>query len=302
MEQDPQAPEPAAQPPGTAPPDQPPVAGPGAPPPGAPPAQAPKSNKTLIILVVVFLLLCSCCAIAGGGYMIYDDMLQEMVLAPAAPEPAEEPAEATVEEQALEEWLAWEPTTGDFEAVSPTARQQDIAQEAMAQIHPLLTIDEVIVDPGGYDETDDAFYADEYLIVAHMTEYPEVEILEQVYAPSAEGAADGDPTLDFEDFGEGYLLGTLSDGVEYAYPDEDNVLLDGPPDDTQQLLLVAADQWPGGTVAIVFDDADEEGSVWLAITTWEHVRTSWEFEGVLAKYIVEDGEWILDEYEWTLPE
>jgi hypothetical protein len=274
-------------------------------PPYTPSAQPPKSNKALIIiLIVVLLLLCACCAIAGGGYMVYDDILDEMVLAPA--EPVEEPAEPstttelTLEEQAAEEWLAWEPGTGDYATESPTSFQRETADAIMAQLYPSFVLDELRVSPGGVKDSGEGYWADEYLIRAHLAEHPEVEIIELVRAPCEEGVEEGATSMNLDSFSEGSLLGTLENGCQYVYPG-DNVILEGPPEDIRRLLIVVAEQWPGGTVTGVARHNANEDAVVVYITSWEHWHTSSEFEGVSATYVLQDGEWVLDDYEWTRP-
>ena len=274
----------------------------GAPQTAPAPTPPPGSSKTpVIILVLVVLLLCCCCVTASAGIAFYTGLSEAMTPLSGSVEPYDPvPPELTYEEAALNEWYAWEPSVADFAYTPPSVRQRDIAEAIVAELYPGLDLREVYTDPGSYDGERDVEEADLYIFSAHPPDNPEVDIAGFFYAPSEAGEASGEPFRQDTVYEDDEVL-TLYDGMEYIAPRYKLPLRGEITDEVYALLATAAEDWPGGVVAEVY--LSEDGSTaTISVTTWDHYASTSEFEAVEATYVLQDGAWVLDSYEWILPD
>ena len=272
---------------------------------GAPP-QPPKSKKTLIIVLIIVGLLLCCCTTGAGivAFGYFADQESGTVL--------DEPAvidldESTVvdlddtDETPLDEWYSWDPTIGDHFLDPPTPRQQAIAEQVIADLYPDFTLLDAYVDVGGWNEERQMYEMDLYNVHAYLTTDPTVEIARYFWAWTEEGTDSDSYTIE-DTVGEGNTLGTLDDGTGYVYPLSDAAIHDVLSAEIRDLLITVAEKWPAAVIAYVGYVDGDSTEVDVSLTTWDTYYTTEDFEGVRATYSLQDGEWTLDSYEWTLPD
>jgi hypothetical protein len=268
-------------------------------PPGQSTPPTPKSNKTLvIILVLVVLLLCGCCALVGGGLIFYNSLGDsgESGASDATRDPELEAA-------ALAAWTDRDASTGTYDPVAPTARQQALAEEILSDLHPDFQLVELGVLPGRYDPETDGYVADEYVLRAAMIDDPAVEIGLIAHVPSSAAVAAGDPTMDTAGVSEYYAPGTLADGTQYVYNSDHTAHVGGAvPDELKALFFTALEQWPGAVISGVKLGPTPEDGVRVGLMTWDEYRSTADFQGAEVIYIEQDGEWFMDSYEIAEPE
>ena len=280
------------------------------------PAQPPKSKKGLIITLIVVALFLCCCTVGGGILALSyfadqesEDALQELETIVDEVETDLEDLDTESDdmtETPLDEWYAWDPTVGDLESDSPTPWQQAIAEGIVADLYPEFTLLDTYVSTGGWSEDDQTYYMDFYNVRAYLTDDPNVEIGEFFSAWNQEGVEDdalgtAEGTVD-EGEALGVLDSVLEGRVEYIFPLSKTPMHYGMTAEIQELLITVTEEWPGALITYV-DYIDGDGSeVEVSFTTWDHYCTIEYFEGVSATYSLQDGQWLLDSYEWSLSE
>jgi len=290
--------------------DPPPPPPPTATPPGyGTPVQPPKSKKTLIIiLIIVALLLCLCTA--GGSILAIayfadqeaEEALQELetTLDDLEIELDTELDDTTM--TPLDEWYVWSPTVDELKFDSPTPWQQAVAEGIMADLYPEFTLLDTYVSVGGWDEAAETYYMDFYNVRAYLADDSNVMIGEYFWASSRETTED-DELVTAEDLvDEGEAFGVLDDGTEYIFPLSKTSMNYALTAELQELLTTVTEEWPGALITYVEYINGDESMVDISFTTWDHYCTTSDFEGVAATYLLQSGQWLLDSYQWVLPE
>ncbi len=204
------------------------------------------------------------------------------------------------QEDQSSEWASWGFVPTSTSALPPDERQSAIAEELAGKLFPQFVLDEVLIVAGGYDEADDYYTADHYLMRLHLSEEPEVALAYEIWV----GASDwieNDVKWSSENVDETEHLEVLEDGTEYVYDEASFIpLLEGePPADYLDLLSVAATDWPGGVITWTSWYEDDTGD-WAIVypTKWDSFVDDAPFAGFTATYVSEATKgWVLDTWE-----
>ena len=265
--------------------------------------QKPGSNKTLLIVLVVVGLLLLCCGIGGLLAFLAVSNADEVatVQAPApppydAPNAGPEPVSPVDEEARLAEWAAWEPALGSVLTTAPTERQVSIADQVAAAVLGEARITELLVEPGYYDEQDGLHIADTYYFKATVQSAP----LAFYFWATPRQWADMDVSWD-ESTVESYrTLASLPDGTQYEYEhDSFAPAMGGAPSAIYvDLLQTVAEDWPDAVCvwATFVGDSVEYAAAY--VTTWESFMDDAPFTGAEVYYVLQDGQWLVDEWDW----
>jgi hypothetical protein len=255
---------------------------------------APKKRTGLIIAIVVIAVLLLCCCSSVAAFLLFrvgssdeSSSTSGISIVPQDPEAAKRAADWKSVQAAF--------TPGDYTLVKPDARQQRLAEAAVALLLPDFTVEEVVLEAGYFDTAKDYYVFDTVFVRVHLTSDPEARTAYSfdVETPEAEAAGlkRDDLTVDADEDAtqiEGKTWVIFPTGTKAP-------LLRGITDPAiGRLVKQACTDWPDGLPAKFV--AGSDGSMVLSVETWDSYQYSDTYDRIDATY-VRDGEgWKLKSY------
>lgn len=261
----------------------------GAPPPVAAPPQKRKPTALIIGIVVGSLLLC--CCIGGAGAALF-------LLPGETSTSSDSGIEADVfdveNDPRLQEWLEWAPESPPMMQAAPAEKEPLIA-EALSITAPEFSFEEAVWSEGEYVVAEDWYYADGFFIRAMHPSSDQISAAVELWLQSDLMLVEGIP---FET-AEGDILSSISDRQLVYRPQwGEGFFLTG--EEETALWELLGEQWPGGVITDAVGDSTT--GITASITKWEAYAVDAGYPIVSASYAYENGEWVLEEWEYVYPE
>lgn len=245
--------------------------------------------KPLVIaLVVVGLLLCCCSSGVFAALFLFSS--EDSVSTSGTIEPEEEVLEAAADDPRMQEWLDWNPDAPTLLPSAPSAKAS-LVKEGLAVVAPGFEFEDAVWYEGQYDASADWYYADGFFVRATHPASDDISAAVEMWIQSDQMVAEAvEFDLEDEDILDSAAGRQLVYNPQWGY----GFVLEGEDIDLWELL---GEQWPGGLVTRM--DGDLSTGYEVCITKWEQYATDGDYNAVWVTYYYEDGEWLLDSWNYS---